>query len=147
MAPELGLPAVIPWPRGKVVTEADLGLPASGSNTERYERYPRAQSAKLLAHSPETRTALVRRGDLIVWTSLTPHLTLPSRDHACERLSLQVLLRPAHTRWGNFLVQPSDHPPNRHIWKTDHFSYFVYDSVSRDFGIACELPAPARSRH
>jgi phytanoyl-CoA hydroxylase len=143
MAPELGLPAVIPWPRGKVVTEADLGLPASGSNTERYERYHRALSAKLLADSPETRTALVRRGDLIVWTSLTPHFTLPARAHPCERLSLQVLLRPMDSRWGNFTVQPPDHPTNRHIRKTEDFSYLVDENISRDFGIAGSLPAPA----
>jgi len=143
MTPALGLPSVIPWPRGKVVTEADLGLPSSGSNTDRYERYHRALSAKLMADSPAVATAVVRRGDLIVWTSLTPHFTLPARHHPGERLSLQVLLRPAHTRWGNFTVQPSDHSTNRHIRKTERFSYFVYDAVSRDFGIAGNLPAPA----
>lgn len=110
MTPDLGLPGVIPWPRGKVVTEADLGLPASGSTAERYEPYHRALSAKLLADSPDVRTALVRRGDAIVWTSLTPHLTLPARAYPCERLSLQVLLRPMDTRWGNFTVQPPDQP-------------------------------------
>jgi ectoine hydroxylase-related dioxygenase (phytanoyl-CoA dioxygenase family) len=143
MTPESGLPSVIPWPRGKVVTEAELGLPSSGSHAERYERYHRALSAKLMAESPDARTALVRRGDLIVWTSLTPHFTLPARHFPCERLSLQILLRPVGTRWGNFLVQPADHSPNRHIRKTEHFSYFVYENISQDFGIAGNLPTPA----
>jgi phytanoyl-CoA hydroxylase len=143
MTPESGLPGVIPWPRGKVVTEADLGLPSSGSNADRYERYHRALSARLMADSPEAATAVVGRGDLIVWTSLTPHFTFPARNPPCERLSLQVLLRPTHTRWGNFIVQPSDHPTNRHIRKTERFSYFVYDAISHDFGIAGNLPTPA----
>ncbi|SEP41438.1 Phytanoyl-CoA dioxygenase (PhyH) [Rhodospirillales bacterium URHD0017] len=143
MTPESGLPSVIPWPRGKVLSEADLGLPSSGSNADRYDRYHRALSGRLMAGSPEVATAVVRRGDMIVWTSLTPHFTLPARNFPSERLSLQVLLRPTHTRWGNFIVQPSDHPTNRHIRKTERFSYFVYDAISRDFGIAGSLPTPA----
>ena len=143
MTPDLGLPSVIPWPRGKVVTEADLGLPSSGSHADRYERYHRALSAKLMADSPEVMTAVVRRGDLIVWTSLTPHFTLPARHAPCERLSLQVLLRPMHTRWGNFIDQPSGHPTNRHIRKTERFSYFVNERISHDFRIAGSLPTPA----
>ena len=147
LAPESGLPGVIPWPRGKVVTEAELGLAGSGSHAERYEPYHRALSAKLSAESSDVRTALVRRGDLIVWTSLTPHFTLPARNRPCERLSLQVLLRPRDTRWGNFIIQPPDHPTNRHIRKTEHFSYFVYENISHDFGIAGSLPTPAGPHH
>jgi hypothetical protein len=37
-----GVPAAIPWPVGKVVTEAQLGLPSEGANHERYERYHQA---------------------------------------------------------------------------------------------------------
>jgi phytanoyl-CoA hydroxylase len=143
MTPDSGLPSVIPWPRGKVITEADLGLPSGNSTTERYERYQRALSAKLLADRPEVTTAVVHRGDMIVWTSLTPHFTLPARDFPSERLSLQVLLRPAQARWGNFIVQPRDHPTDRLIRKTEHFSYSVYPEVSHAFGIADSLAAPA----
>jgi len=143
MTADSGLPCVIPWPRGKVVTEADLGLPNSGSPADRYQRYHRALSAKLMADSPEVATAVVRRGDLIVWTSLTPHFTLPARHSPSERLSLQVLLRPMHTRWGNFIDQPPDHPTNRHIRKTERFSYFVNERISHDFRIAGSLPMSA----
>ena len=143
MTPGSGLPSVIPWPRGKVVTEADLGLPSNGSTAERYERYHRALTERLMADSPEVTTAVVHRGDLIIWTSLTPHLTLPARHYPSERLSLQVLLRPLHARWGDFIDQPSDHPTNRHIRKTDRFSYFVNERISHDFGIAGSLPTPA----
>jgi len=138
-----GMPSVIAWPIGKVISEADLGLPASGSEAERYHRYQAALSARLLADSPEVSTSLVRKGDFIVWTSLTPHCTLPAQPFPAERLSLQVLLRPLHHRWGNFIDQPSDHPTNRHIRMTEQFSYFVNEQISRDYQIAGSLPAPA----
>jgi hypothetical protein len=138
-----GLPSVVPWPQGKVVSEAELGLPAEGSHTERYDRYQQALAAKLLAGRPEAITSPVRRGDFIVWSSLTPHFTLPSLPFPVERLSLQVLLRPLHLRWGHFLDQPSDHPTNRHIRINERFSYFVNEDVSRDHGIAGSLPTPA----
>ena len=138
-----GLPSVIPWSQGKLVSEADLGLPAEGSPAERYERYQQAFTAKLMADRPEVVTSPVRRGDFMVWSSLTPHFTLPSRPFPVERLSLQVLLRPLHLRWGNFLVQPSDHSVNRHIRINERFSYFIYEDVSRDYGIAGGLPTPA----
>jgi hypothetical protein len=143
MGPGSGLPSVIPWPRGKVVSEADLGLPTSGSKGERYESYHRALTAKLMADSPDVATAMVRKGDLIVWTSLTPHFTLPPRHFPAERLSLQVLLRPIDARWGDFIDQPNGHPTNRHIRATEHFSFFVNERVSHEFAIAGSLDRPA----
>lgn len=135
-----GVPAVIPWPVGKVVTEAHLGLSPEGPNHERYERYHEALSAKLLDRSPDIATALVRRGDVMVWSSLTPHFTFPSLPFPAERLSLQVLLRPAHLKWGNFIVQPADHSNTRVLGATDRFSYFVSEEINRDFGIGELLP-------
>jgi hypothetical protein len=103
-----GIPSVIPWPRSQVVTEEDLGLSATGSRDERYERYHEALRAKLLSASPEAVTPLLRMGDCVVWSSLTPHFTLPAQSFPVERLSLQVLIRPAEMRWGEFIDQPYD---------------------------------------
>lgn len=103
-----GVPSVIPWPRGKVVTEAELGLPEAGTRDERYARYHQALRDRLQASSPEAVLPLLRMGDLIVWASLTPHFTLPAQSFPAERLSLQVLIRPADSRWGDFLDQPYD---------------------------------------
>lgn len=130
-----GVPAVIPWPIGKLVTEADLGLKAEGPNNERYDRYHAALAVKVLNDSPNVATALVRRGDLIVWSSLTPHFTLPSLPFPVERLSVQVLLRPAHQNWGNFTVQPTSYPPTHVVRATEHFSYFVPREIHQQFGI------------
>ena len=138
-----GLPSVVPWPIGKVVTEEELGLSTNCPPGERYGRYQTALAKKVLSDRPEIVTAPVCKGDLIVWSSLTPHLTLPSLPFPAERLSLQVLLRPIHLRWGSFTDQPRHHPTNRHIRMTDHFSYFVHEYISRDYGIAGSLPEPA----
>ena len=103
-----GLPCVIPWRSGDVVTEHQLGLMPGGADprAERYELYHRALRQKLLADHPEVVTALVGRGDFMIWSSLTPHFTLPAHPFPTERLSLQVLIRPADKRWGDFLDQP-----------------------------------------
>jgi hypothetical protein len=117
-----GVPSVIPWPKGKVVTEAELGIPETGSRVERYARYHQALRDSVLRKSPEAVAPLLRMGDFIVWSSLTPHFTLPSYPFPAERLSLQVLLRPADTRWGDFLSQPYHRTsvPLERI--TEHFS-------------------------
>lgn len=143
MAPGSGLPSVIPWPRGEVLSEAALGLPATGSRGERYESYQRAFTDRVMAEGPEVATAVVRQGDLIVWTSLTPHFTFPPQLFPAERLSLQVLLRPIESLWGDFIDQPSTPPTNRHIRVNDHFSYFVNERISHEFGIGGSLGAPA----
>lgn len=118
-----GLPCIIPWRVGNVVTEHMLGLMPNGADPrgERYEFYHRALCRKLFAERPEVVTALVGRGDCMVWSSLTPHFTLPSSPFPAARLSLQVLIRPATERWGDFLHQSFDRgsmrlrPVNRHF--------------------------------
>jgi hypothetical protein len=103
-----GVPSVIPWPRGKVVTESELRLRQIGSREQRYDEYHRALRKMMLDRSPEAVAPLLRMGDVIVWSSLTPHFTLPAQPFPTERLSLQVLIRPAANRWGDFLSQPYD---------------------------------------
>ena len=103
-----GLPSLIPWPLGKVVTEDELGLRQTGTRDQQYDQYHRALRALTMDGSPEAVTPLVRMGDLVVWSSLTPHFTLPAFPFPAERLSLQMLVRPAKNRWGDFLEQPYD---------------------------------------
>jgi hypothetical protein len=117
-----GVPSVIPWPRGKVVTEAELGLPEVGGRDDRYVRYHQALRDRLQAKSPEAVVPLLRMGDFIVWSSLTPHFTLPAQSFPAERLSLQVLIRPADKRWGDFLGQPYDRTSVELQRVTDRFS-------------------------
>ena len=74
------------------------------------------------ASSPEAVLPLLRMGDFIVWASLTPHFTLPAQSFPAERLSLQVLIRPADNRWGDFLDQPYDRTSVELQRVTDRFS-------------------------
>lgn len=126
MDPWSGVPSVVPWPRDSLLTEQDLGLPCIGATAERYERYQQALSAKVLGGGPEAITPLMRRGDFIVWSSLTPHFTLASRPSRAERLALQVLVRPTRRIWGNFIAQPPKWTIDRSLKVNDQFSlYFV----------------------
>jgi hypothetical protein len=126
MSYESGVPCVIPWPRHKLVTEAELGVTASDLPFgERYDRYQQALSRKLLESGPDVATSFMRKGDFMVWSSLTPHCTLPSRPRYTKRLSLQVLLRPTHLRWGNFIIQPSQWTPDRAEQVSDRFSFLL----------------------
>jgi Phytanoyl-CoA dioxygenase (PhyH) len=42
-------------------------------------------------------------GDFIVFSSLTPHATLPSHGNGRSRMAIQVLVRPSASRWAAFL--------------------------------------------
>ena len=118
-----GLPAVAPWPVGKFVSEADLGL-ADGdfSFRERHDRYCEALAGRLKTTGADLRTLFFRRGDIMVWSSLTPHFSLPSSPFPRKRLSVQVLIRPTHHRWGNFVIQPDKWTRDRAEQVSDRFS-------------------------
>ena len=130
-----GVPAVVPWPLGEVVTEADLGLTADGTVAERYEHYHQAFARRILEGRPELVTAFLNRGDLVVWSSLTPHLTLPSMPFPIERLSLQVLLKPTALRRGTFLEQPEKWYPERAIRASEDIFLYVPENIHSLFGI------------
>jgi hypothetical protein len=122
-----GLPAVIPWRYGDVIREEALGLTPGGTDRreERYENYHRALRTKLLSGSPEVATSLLRTGDFMAWSSLTPHFTLPPRHFPAERLSLQVLIRPSRLRWGDFIEQPYGQTSVQVTKVSDRFSIRV----------------------
>jgi hypothetical protein len=136
--PNSGSVAVVPWPRGKVVTEKELGLPASGDNTERYVRYHAALNERILSERPEVIATFLRRGDFVVWSSLTPHLSLISNPLPRERLSLQVLVVPAHRTRGTFVHQPAQWFADRTIRINDNFSFYVPENVTEIFGIRAD---------
>lgn len=68
---------------------------------------------------------MMQSGDCMVWSSLTPHFTLPPRSFPVERLSLQVLVRPAGYQWGDFMSQPFDHASVEMCRVNRHFSVRV----------------------
>jgi ectoine hydroxylase-related dioxygenase (phytanoyl-CoA dioxygenase family) len=100
-----GVPCVIPWPPGKLVTEAELGLSPARSTEDRYNNYHNALVAKLEANSPDVVSGFICRGDVFVWSSVTPYCTMPSRPLRRERLALQLMVRPSHLLCGGFGVE------------------------------------------
>src|SRR5262249_5294033 len=93
--------AVVPWPRGKVVSPSELGVeepaePADGSRRP-HVAYHAALQAYLRRHAPDWVVPQLDPGDMVVFASTTPHGTLPFQSPA--RAAMQVLVRPSNLRW------------------------------------------------
>jgi hypothetical protein len=112
-----GTPSVVPWPAGKVLSEEDLGLPAGAG----YDRYHVALEAKILATTPDVVTAFFRPGDVFVWSSATPHCTMPAIPTVRERLALQLMMRPSHMLCGKLGVIEGWQENAERV--NDHFSF------------------------
>jgi ectoine hydroxylase-related dioxygenase (phytanoyl-CoA dioxygenase family) len=96
--------AVVPWPRGKVISPAELGVeepsePADGSRRP-HIAYHAALQAYLRRHAPDCVVPQLDPGDMVVFASTTPHGTLPFQSPA--RAAMQVLVRPSNLRWGSW---------------------------------------------
>lgn len=96
LQPAAGLPSVIPWPRGRVLRDAELRKDPAISDD--YLQYHDALARHVEVAT--TITAPLSAGDAFIWGSLTPHLTLP--PDGSSRLSLQVLLRPTRLPYRSF---------------------------------------------
>ena len=119
-----GLPGIIPWPVGKLLTEAELGLAAADlSFRVRHDQHYEALTKKLLAEGAEVYASFMRRGDFLAWASTTPHFSLPSNPFPRRRLSLQVLIRPTRYEWGTFVDQPGPPAPAERV--SDRFDFIV----------------------
>lgn len=96
--------AIVPWPRGKVVSPAQLGVeepsePADGSRRP-HVAYHVALQAYLRRHAPDCVVPQLDSGDMVVFASTTPHGTLPFQSPS--RAAMQVLVRPSNLRWGSW---------------------------------------------
>lgn len=96
--------AIVPWPRGKIVSPVELGVeePTEPADDPRrpYEAYHVALSAFLRRHAPDCVVSQLEPGDLVVFASSTPHGTLPFA--APSRWAMQVIVRPSNLRWGSW---------------------------------------------
>jgi ectoine hydroxylase-related dioxygenase (phytanoyl-CoA dioxygenase family) len=96
--------AIVPWPRGKVLSPAELGVdePSAPADGERrsYVAYHAALNAYLRRHAPDCVVPQLDPGDVVVFASTTPHGTLPFASPS--RFAMQVLVRPSNLRWGSW---------------------------------------------
>jgi ectoine hydroxylase-related dioxygenase (phytanoyl-CoA dioxygenase family) len=96
--------AIVPWPRGKHLTPAELGVeepsePADGSRRP-YNAYHAALNAHLRRHAPDCVVPQLDPGDVVVFASTTPHGTMPFGTPS--RWAMQVIVRPSNLRWGSW---------------------------------------------
>lgn len=123
-----GIPAVVPWPIGKLLTETELGLlDVEMSAAERNNRYSIALTERLQRTSAPFQTSNMCPGDMLVWGSLTPHFSIPALPMGHRRLSMQVLVRPTHLRWGTFIRQPTEWTMDQVERVNDRFSFLLKD--------------------
>jgi len=100
--------AIVPWPRGKVVSPSELGL----ESAKAFEAYHVALRQHLRRHAPDCVVPQLEPGDLVAFASTTPHGTLPFDQPA--RCAMQVIVRPSNLRWGSWpqFEAGLDHSPN-----------------------------------
>jgi len=96
--------AVVPWPRGKVVSPVELGVeePSEPADVSRrpHIAYHAALQNYLRRHSPDCVVPQLDPGDMVVFASTTPHGTLPFQSPS--RAAMQVLVRPSNLRWASW---------------------------------------------
>lgn len=95
---------IAPWPRGKVVAPATLGVeepsePPDGSRRPKIA-YHTALEAYLRRHAPDFVVPQLDPGDMVAFASTTPHGTLPF--HTPSRWAMQVIVRPSNLRWSSW---------------------------------------------
>ena len=104
VGPHNGPLAIVPWPRGKIVSSAELDVeepsePADGSRRPKVA-YHAALERYLRLHAPDHVVPQLDPGDMVVFASTTPHGTLPFASPS--RWAMQVLVRPSNLRWGSW---------------------------------------------
>jgi hypothetical protein len=114
-----GPTCIFPWPRRQFLNGKALGLKdlftADKSDLSGYHQYQRAIVDRARSQRSGMVLPQMKPGDFAVWSSLTPHGTLPAAAEGTSRLSMQVLIRPTDMRWGTlrdieFDKTPSDDP-------------------------------------
>jgi hypothetical protein len=119
--PSAGPPFVVSWPVDRFLTAADLGIEFPPEDTPGWssiaqERYREALEQRVKRDGLSLTVPTLRRGDLIVWGSLTPHGSLPGHPIDRSRLSLQGIYRPLGVPWGAHEFESGKHrfgPPAR----------------------------------
>lgn len=101
-----GALALVPWPVGRVLMPAELGLGDSflrgedeGARND-YHDYHDRLTDYIRRHDPVCVVPQLEPGDLVVFASLTPHRTLPGDMKRVSRKAMQVMLRDSSREWG-----------------------------------------------
>jgi hypothetical protein len=71
--------------------------------------YQNALYKKLLAPGATMTAPILGKGDVIIWSTLTPHGSLPSWPPDQSRLSLQGIYYPVDLPWGAYIYESGKH--------------------------------------
>lgn len=118
--------ALVPWPLGRFVSPQELGM---GGNflqgdddgaREDYHQYHERLDRFIRLYHPVTVVPQLEPGDIVLFSSLTPHRTLPSNSRYVARMAMQIMLRDSSRAWGSWpqqlregLANPPDEPKDR----------------------------------
>ena len=104
-----GAVGVFPWPRGKFLSPEMLGIEVSEADSRAsYVRYHDALNRYLRDNGIACVVPMLDPGDFIVFSSITPHATMPRLHEHFRRMALQILIRPSLSRWGGILMSRLD---------------------------------------
>ena len=96
---------VFPWKRGQLLTPEMLGVDLAGKdNRTAYFTYTDALVRSIKERGISCVVPQLEPGDFIVFSSLTPHATMPPMNEHMRRMALQILVRPTQSRWGGILM-------------------------------------------
>jgi hypothetical protein len=102
-----GAIVVVPWRHGHFLPPTELGLPELSAEDElwgkAYHRYHAALLRYIRVNHLPFVVPQLDPGDFIVFSSLTPHGTLPFRPQTPSRMATQVLVTPTRLPWGDIL--------------------------------------------
>jgi ectoine hydroxylase-related dioxygenase (phytanoyl-CoA dioxygenase family) len=100
---------VFPWPREKFLSPEMLGIEVSEKDSRAsYGRYHDALIRYLRDNGIGCVVPPLDPGDFIVFSSITPHATMPRLHEHFRRMALQILVRPSSSRWGGILMSRLD---------------------------------------
>jgi ectoine hydroxylase-related dioxygenase (phytanoyl-CoA dioxygenase family) len=108
---------VFAWPPGKGLTADEAGLTTGVADVgQAYSTYQDAVRRAVRERRLDCVVPLLDVGDVLIFSSATPHVSIPPSLNGLTRMALQVLVMPASTRCGGGLLSRgrgeswSDHP-------------------------------------
>jgi ectoine hydroxylase-related dioxygenase (phytanoyl-CoA dioxygenase family) len=117
--------AIVPWKLGRFMSPQELGFDRflQGDDQGTREDYHQYQD-RLLAHirrnHPDCVVPQLEPGDMVLFSSLTPHATLPYNGGYPSRRAMQIMLRDSSRAWASWPQQfrektanPPDEPRDR----------------------------------
>ena len=96
---------VFPWERSGFVAPSSLGVAADVDDLRQaYATYSDGLARKIRDRKIDCIVPMLDAGDAVVFSSITPHVSMPPRRSDVTRLALQVIIRPTSERWGGNML-------------------------------------------